>query len=268
MVDALGLVSGIGGLIANPISTLINNSHNEQLIREQNQWNLEQWNRENFYNSPAEQMKRLKSAGLNPNLMYGNGAGSMLSAPSPSMQASHTEAPQVDPLTLAQINNINADTKQKLNSATATDLANWRTNFENSILNQNEETLRRVASQQMNALGMKSEHEYWQSAYSASVIAGLFGGLETGAYFNDGTPEYAIGSFHMTPELAKKFESLGVSELEQQRLEYSLYRSYVEAQKKINKKAGEEADMEAVIPTMINSCPKWLQPILISAWQS
>ena len=30
-------------------------------------WNLEQWNRENAYNSPAEQLKRAMEAGINPN---------------------------------------------------------------------------------------------------------------------------------------------------------------------------------------------------------
>lgn len=34
---------------------------------------LEMWNRQNQYNSPMEQMKRLRQAGLNPNLMYGKG---------------------------------------------------------------------------------------------------------------------------------------------------------------------------------------------------
>lgn len=34
--------------------------------------NLEQWNRENQYNSPAAQMARFNAAGLNANLMYGN----------------------------------------------------------------------------------------------------------------------------------------------------------------------------------------------------
>lgn len=35
---------------------------------------LADWNMQNEYNSPANQMARLKAAGLNPNLVYGNGA--------------------------------------------------------------------------------------------------------------------------------------------------------------------------------------------------
>lgn len=39
------------------------------------QWNqeLDLWNKSNEYNSPKSQMARLKEAGLNPNLVYGNG---------------------------------------------------------------------------------------------------------------------------------------------------------------------------------------------------
>ena len=38
-----------------------------------NEYNLDMWNRQNAYNTPAEQMRRLQEAGLNPNLMYGQG---------------------------------------------------------------------------------------------------------------------------------------------------------------------------------------------------
>lgn len=41
---------------------------------------LQDWERQNQYNSPLEQMKRLKQAGLNPNLVYGKGADN-ISAP-------------------------------------------------------------------------------------------------------------------------------------------------------------------------------------------
>lgn len=35
---------------------------------------LQDWSRQNEYNSPSAQMERLKAANLNPNLVYGNGA--------------------------------------------------------------------------------------------------------------------------------------------------------------------------------------------------
>lgn len=39
----------------------------------QRKWNEDMWNKQNAYNTPAMQMQRLKKAGLNPALMYGQG---------------------------------------------------------------------------------------------------------------------------------------------------------------------------------------------------
>lgn len=46
---------------------------NEEMMDRQRSWALEDWNRQNEYNLPANQMQRLKDAGLNPHLIYGNG---------------------------------------------------------------------------------------------------------------------------------------------------------------------------------------------------
>lgn len=45
--------------------------YNLMLAKQQNAWNIEQWNRENEYNTPTAQMQRFAAAGLNPNLIYG-----------------------------------------------------------------------------------------------------------------------------------------------------------------------------------------------------
>ncbi|MEM3791061.1 MAG: hypothetical protein QW260_08330 [Thermoproteota archaeon] len=45
--------------------------------------NMEMWNTQTAYNSPKEQMARLQSAGLNPNLAYGSGNVAGLSADTP-----------------------------------------------------------------------------------------------------------------------------------------------------------------------------------------
>lgn len=46
---------------------------NRELAEYQYSKDLEMWNRANLYNSPAAQMGRFKEAGLNPNLIYGQG---------------------------------------------------------------------------------------------------------------------------------------------------------------------------------------------------
>jgi len=49
------------------------NAYNEQMWQRQNEYNEQQWNKQNEYNSPEAQMNRFKEAGLNPNLIYGQG---------------------------------------------------------------------------------------------------------------------------------------------------------------------------------------------------
>lgn len=96
--DLLGGVTSVAGSIANAVTSKKarkwQSQENErqrqymsELASRQNQWNLEQWNRENAYNSPSNKMKLLKEAGLNPDLMYGQGAGSLQAASSPQLTA-------------------------------------------------------------------------------------------------------------------------------------------------------------------------------------
>ena len=67
------------------------NKQNKEIAKMQNAWNLEQWHRENQYNRPTEQMQRLSEAGLNPNLVYGNGATTQAAA-SPRAAGAKMEA--------------------------------------------------------------------------------------------------------------------------------------------------------------------------------
>ena len=60
-------------------------------------YNYNMWLAENAYNSPTAQMSRLKAAGLNPNLVYGNGA-TTLSARSTPAQPAAVSGPNFDTL--------------------------------------------------------------------------------------------------------------------------------------------------------------------------
>lgn len=103
----LGSILGfIGGERANAMNMREadhQRSWNEAMANKQHQWSLEDWQRQkdfamemwnlqNQYNSPVEQMARLKEAGLNPKLLYGmkgfagNSAGQ---APTPSVSTAH-----------------------------------------------------------------------------------------------------------------------------------------------------------------------------------
>ena len=77
-----------------------NREYNLMLANLQNQWNVEQWERENEYNDPSAQMARYVKAGLNPDLIYGQGASS-ISARSPELTAGAPSSP-VDMSALGQ----------------------------------------------------------------------------------------------------------------------------------------------------------------------
>ena len=64
-----GAISAAGGIAGG----LIGAYSNERAARIQGEMQQDMINRQNVYNSPANQMKRLQEAGLNPNLVYSGG---------------------------------------------------------------------------------------------------------------------------------------------------------------------------------------------------
>lgn len=96
---SLAALAGSAIQAGNLISQYSANSYNVQSQERQNEINrkfvLDMWNKENAYNSPKEQLRRLKAAGLNPGLMYEDGAAGMPAAASHSPEQT---APQVKPL--------------------------------------------------------------------------------------------------------------------------------------------------------------------------
>lgn len=85
-----GIISSFINAAANLGLTSMTNAANEQAATTAYNRSIEQWNRENAYNSPTAQMERLRQAGLNPNLVYGGGA-TTLSAHSPSVPVAKVE---------------------------------------------------------------------------------------------------------------------------------------------------------------------------------
>ena len=65
-----GIISGIGSLG----SSLISNRGALGRQNLANMQNMKFWEMQNKYNTPKNQMARLKDAGLNPNLIYGSGS--------------------------------------------------------------------------------------------------------------------------------------------------------------------------------------------------
>lgn len=90
---------GIAEAIINPVVQHLQNKKARKFQREmynlQREHALADWNMVNEYNSPREQMRRYREAGLNPNLIYGqSNEGVSVRSASPSGDAG--TAPKVD----------------------------------------------------------------------------------------------------------------------------------------------------------------------------
>lgn len=112
MWSAIGAgISAIGSFFTNKANNKASNKlfdKQASFAREESQkerdWQEAMYNKNNAYNSPAAQMQRLKDAGLNPDLVYGDGsltspsqapAGGAM-APTPTAGAPHFENPFAD----------------------------------------------------------------------------------------------------------------------------------------------------------------------------
>lgn len=103
--------------------------YNLNLAKQQNTWNIQQWNRENAYNTPFQQRQRYAQAGMNPDLVYSQGN---LASQSPLLTSGAPTSPLGSDAygefsswsnivneslqgmeTAARIKNINADTENK-----------------------------------------------------------------------------------------------------------------------------------------------------------
>lgn len=66
--------------VADIFSYFGNRDDSDRRLNQQRQWQVEDWNRQNEYNSPAAVMARLRSAGINPDIVAG-GASSNAAMP-------------------------------------------------------------------------------------------------------------------------------------------------------------------------------------------
>lgn len=106
-----GIISGVGSLLGGLGSSSLNNKAvqntnkaNMEIAKYQAQWqqqenerayqrSLNMWNLQNEYNSPTQQMARIRAAGLNPNLVYGNGVTGNSAGSTPQYEPAKFNAP-------------------------------------------------------------------------------------------------------------------------------------------------------------------------------
>lgn len=124
---AAGQIAGVAGNIG---AQAIANNGSRKRERESRHWNEQMWHKQNSYNHPVNQMKRLKKAGLNPNLIYGTGGSTSVGNAdkvSPAKAADYNfESPFKDLAKFADVRQVGqqTDNLQKQNDVLVQEAAN------------------------------------------------------------------------------------------------------------------------------------------------
>lgn len=111
--DLASLAGPIGSVLGSGINALSQSSMNkktrkwnEHMMQLQRQWAHQDWEKQNAYNSPQQQMQRLKEAGLNPHLIYGGSSGiqAAQSINQPTPQNWNPKAPDLGAMLTGPVN--------------------------------------------------------------------------------------------------------------------------------------------------------------------
>lgn len=128
--DAIGAIGSVASGLFNANQASKNRAFQERMYEKQKNDNIEFWKMQNEYNLPSAELARLKDAGLNPLLMYGNGMSGMSAAgaispattgqgstASANFQTNFADSLYKGQLFKATKENIEADTMKKTNEA-------------------------------------------------------------------------------------------------------------------------------------------------------
>ncbi|MDR0692493.1 MAG: hypothetical protein LBF69_05600 [Prevotellaceae bacterium] len=134
------------GIISNRDAVSASNEANIQLSREQMAWQEAMWNKQNAYNTPAAQMQRFSQAGLNPNLIYGQGSSGNAQSVG-NYQRANVSPEKLEGLErlailghyldlsykAAQVDNVKVQNDLLVEQAALAAQQAWRASFDNSI---------------------------------------------------------------------------------------------------------------------------------------
>lgn len=126
LLPLLPIVGDIASAIAQGAQNRKSRKFAREMYDKQRAHALEDWNMQNAYNSPSGQMERLKAAGLNPNLVYGNGADAQASG---TVRSSGVPSAQFDAPRFHPGDAMNAYYNTKIQGATVDNLEAQNTNI-------------------------------------------------------------------------------------------------------------------------------------------
>ena len=128
----------MGPLAISGVQTALNTAGSAVSSLIGNIFNRNEWKRQAEYNSPVNQMARLKQAGLNPHLVYGNGASVSVGNQN---QPAQVTAPQID-----------TDFQSKINAYTENKLREQQTSVQQKQLDVMQAQIDNIKAQELNTL--------------------------------------------------------------------------------------------------------------------
>ncbi len=152
----------------------------KDLMSYQNDMNRQNWQEVAEYNSPANQMKRLQEAGLNPNLVYGNGADATASSiPGVSGASAHSNIPQWNDISVSQPLAQYAQTQNLIKQ-------------NNLIGAQTDYTRQKATNEFLNSIGINKKNQIlgYQSDYYGRTLDGRVLGIELDNILKNKESEY------------------------------------------------------------------------------
>lgn len=146
--DPTPLISSLIGLGTQAIS----NKQQRKLEAQRRKYDTAQWERQNLYNHPTQQMARLAEAGLNPNMIYGSSPGSAVGNAGAIPAGQAPDYSLTNPVTgymntkvaQAQANNMTTSAMKNISQANLTDAETYKLN---SLLASQLETAKEGAKQ-------------------------------------------------------------------------------------------------------------------------
>lgn len=173
--SATNIGQGIMDQIFAKRNVRLQSTANKKLAAYTNQMNVENWKRENEYNTPAAQMARYKEAGLNPNLIYGQGTpGNAGSIPNYSQPTTDVTLPLPKPIEqMGQtIGNYQDIQLKKAN------IDNVRTQTTNAVTNNARDLLMLEYEKNFGATKRMWENANLQQSFNLGKQKELLGGQE------------------------------------------------------------------------------------------
>lgn len=219
------IIGGIIGVVSDIFSTVSNNASNRQLYEDNKAWQESMMDKQNAYNSPAEQMRRYKEAGINPagiGMASGGLAASNISA-SPN---NVSPIPNQNVLSSSSLSNLMTAFKsgqEGLSEKSQRQVQLEKTQAEIEQLKQNTELIGLNAQAQQIVNTYAAAREQYALAEADGRIKKLFSDMNLNyrqmSYLNSQIKEIEFRISEVLPaEVNKVIADTGVSYLEQDKI--------------------------------------------------